>query len=72
MVSQDIINVINKESETMIIEWADTQNGFGFDVIENELYKKFVGTKILTEKQLNILKSVIRNLFVQDMIIMEW
>jgi len=72
MISKDILDVINEESETMIIEWADYGSGPGYDVIEDKIYNLFVKTKKITDKEFKLVKNAVRNLILQDMILMGW
>ena len=71
MLSIDVLDIVLEESETMVIEWADTQSGFGFDKIHYKLMSFFTEEQIKEDVYTEIVKRV-RNLIKTDMELMEW
>lgn len=71
MLSNKALQLVLEESETMVIEWADTMDGFGLDKIENKL-KTFFKDKELTELQIREIKFGIRQFIKNDMEIIQW
>ncbi|MCD6434967.1 MAG: hypothetical protein J7L15_01045 [Clostridiales bacterium] len=69
MVSKEILDIVLEESETMIIEWADTQSGFGFDKIDYELVTYFKEEQIPEKIYIKIVENV-RQFIKEDMKIM--
>ena len=42
MLSKDVLELAMAESETMVVEWADTRDGYGYDVIEKNISEFFI------------------------------
>lgn len=62
---------MEQKSETMVVEWADTKDGFGLDVIEESL-KVFFKNQGLNEYQIREIKNGIRQFLKNDMEIIGW
>ena len=76
MLSQEALAVVLEESETMIIEWADTQDGFGVGVIEDKL-NRFLTLVVkdgqgLTDDQKQKFKDNIKQFIKNDMFLFCW
>lgn len=71
MISKEALDIVLKESETMVVEWADTRDGFGLDKIEYKL-KNFFKKKCLTDLQQREIKFGLRQFLKNDMEIIGW
>jgi hypothetical protein len=71
MISQKALEIVLKESETMIIEWADTKDGLGDSIITEEL-DEFFKEEAIPEKTALIIKANIRSFILLDMAISIW
>jgi len=71
MLVKEALDLIAQESETMIIEWADTRDGFGVNVIEESLNAFFEDERIREEDR-KVIKAQLRSLIILDMAIRGW
>ena len=71
MLVKQALDLINEESETMIIEWADTQDGFGVQVIEDALKGLFDEHRVRQEDR-KAIKAQLKSLILLDMSISGW
>jgi hypothetical protein len=71
MICKEALDIVLSESETMIIEWADTKDGPGNSVINDALDEFFKEEEIPTNLALMI-RANIRGFILNDMAIMIW
>jgi len=72
MLSKIILELIMAESETMIVEWADTKDGYGKDIIETKIDEYLSSQGYNGQKMVMQLKKNVRAFILQDMAIMGW
>ena len=66
-----LLQAINEESETMIIEWAEYQNEPGYKVIEDTLNALFDEERVRQEER-KAFKAQLRALISLDMMTFQW
>ncbi len=71
MLSKEALNVVLGESETMIVEWADTKDGPGNGVIQNKL-DDFFQDKGLKDTEKLMIENNVRAFILMDMAIVGW
>ena len=71
MFSEKVLKIVLEESETMIVEWADSRDGYGVEVIDNKLKALFKDEDISEEMGLQITANV-RSFILMDMAIVIW
>ena len=71
MFAKELLDAICQESETMIIEWADTQDGFGVTIIEDSLNALFDEKRIRQEDR-KVIKAQLKSLILLNMSIGGW
>ena len=75
MVSKDILELAMAESETMVVEWADTRDGYGYDIIEEKI-SEFLTNQGFDETkdhdQREQIKTNVRTFILHDIAIMGW
>lgn len=71
MLSKEALEVVLEESETMVVEWADTRDGPGYRVIENAL-DEFFKEKEITGTEKETMVQNVRAFLLMDMAIVGW
>ena len=71
MFVKELLDAINEESETMIIEWAENQNEPGKSVIDNVLDEMFDAERIRPEER-KVFRANLRALILLDMMQFHW
>ncbi|GAG00007.1 unnamed protein product [marine sediment metagenome] len=71
MISEKVLKIVLEESETMIVEWADTRDGYGVEVIDNKL-KAFFKAEEIPENMALVITGNVRSFILMDMAIMIW
>ena len=70
MIAKKALDIVLRESETMIVEWADEKSGGGYTVIEREL-NKFLDKEV-TDTTALVVKANVRCFLLQDMAMFGW
>jgi len=71
MLIMEALELIDQESETMVIEWADTQDGYGVEVINKSLNTLFDNNGIEQEHR-KLIVIQLKSLILLDMTINGW
>jgi len=68
MISKKVLDIVLEHSETMIIEWADSKDGPGVEIIDGAI-DSLSG---LTGTDLRMVKHNVRAFILMDMLISAW
>lgn len=75
MRSQEVLDIVMQHSETMVTEWADSQDGYGVEVIREAINVAMLPNTENTQedkRELELLIQNVRTFILMDMTIVGW